>query len=457
MRIMAYTIFRLPKAVDRQFFSQLFTIAVPIMLQNFVNSFVNMLDTFMIGRLGEAEISAAGLGNQIFFLLNLLLFAIGSSTSVFTGQFWGRKDTAGIKKTAGLCFIAAFIAGTVFTVLCLVYPSEIIGLYTDDPAVIALGAVYLRITALCFIPFSCSFVVISMLRSIEQVRIAVIVTLIALSCNAFLNALLIFGYAGFPRLGIRGAAAATVISRFVELGVLAYSIKKNKYPIIGAFSEMLGFDALFVRNYIRISAPVIVNEILWSFGITMHNKIFAGTSTAAYAAFTIMAAAAQLCNVVFIGMGNGAGVLIAKTIGESRHTDAARYARQLAYTAPLIAAGVAVTCILPLALLLPAIFNVSDEVIHIMHTLFFVLICFYPCRALNMNMVVGVFRAGGDTRFCLFYDVFFMWAAAIPLGFFAVRLGFSPALLYVCLMSEELFKMPCGLLRLRSGKWLHLV
>ncbi|MGP1595355.1 MAG: MATE family efflux transporter [Treponema sp.] len=210
---MAYTIFRLSKVVDRQFFSQLFTIAVPIMLQNFVNSFVNMLDTFMIGRLGEAEISAAGLGNQIFFLLNLLLFAIGSSTSVFTGQFWGRKDTA----------------------------------------------------------------------------------------------------------------------------------------------------------------------------------------------------------------------------------------------------GVAVTCILPLALLLPAIFNVSDEVIHIMHTLFFVLICFYPCRALNMNMVVGVFRAGGDTRFCLFYDVFFMWAAAIPLGFFAVRLGFSPALLYVCLMSEELFKMPCGLLRLRSGKWLHLV
>ncbi|MGP1576307.1 MAG: MATE family efflux transporter [Treponema sp.] len=454
---MLYNSFRAPAAIDRQFFSRLFIISVPIMLQNFINSFVNMLDTFMIGRLGEAEISAAGLGNQIFFLLNLLLFAIGSSASVFSGQFWGRKDIAGLKKTAGLCFIAAFVAGLLFTVCCLVYPAQIIGLYTTDTAVITLGAVYLRITALCFIPFSCSFVLISMLRSIEQVKIAVIVTVIALSCNAVFNLLLIFGYGGFPRLGIQGAAIATVLSRFIELAVLAYIINKNNYPIIGKVSAMFGFDAAFVRNYSRIAAPVIVNEILWSFGITMHNKIFAGTGTAAYAAFTIMTAAAQLCNVVFIGMGNGAGVLIAKTIGEGMYKNAARYAKQLAYAAPVIAVGVAVSCVLPLSLLLPAVFKVSAEVISIMHTLFFVLICFYPCRAFNMNMVVGVFRAGGDTRFCLFYDVFFMWAVAIPIGFFAARLGLLPAVLYVCLMSEELLKMPCGIFRLKTGKWLHSV
>ncbi len=443
---------------DTAFFSRLLVIAIPIMLQNFLNALVNILDTFMIGRLGETEIAAAGLGNQIFFLLNLLVFGIASSAGVFTAQFWGRKNLNGIKHTSGVCFVAAVCIAALFTAVCIYCPKTVIGLYSSDPAVILAGAAYLRITALSYIPFALSFSLMLMLRAIEQVRITVLVSFIAISCNGLFNFLLIFGYAGFPRLGISGAATATVIARFIELAVLFFIAKKKGYPVLSSLAEMFSFPLSFAVKYVMLAAPVFVNEFLWAFGITMQNKLFAGTDTAAYTAFTIMNTAAYLSNVVFIGLGNGAGVLTAKKIGQNDYQTAQKYAEQLAFSGILIAVAVAVLFLLPVSFVMPALFKVSLKTAQSMKGFFIILICMYPVKSFNMNMVVGVFRAGGDTKFCLFYDIFFMWVVSIPLGFFAAAHPSStPFILYCILSAEELLKMPFGFIRLYTGKWLRSV
>ena len=178
---------------DRKFYRNLFALAIPIMLQNLINSLVNTLDTIMIGRLGTVEIAAVGLGNQIFFLYNLLLFGICSGGSIFTAQFWGKGDIPGIRKNMGFCMSLNLVAAVFFTLVSALIPEKLISIYSRDEEVIRAGAVYLKTLSPSFIPFAINIVFILTLRSVEKVRLAIVVTVIALSLNGLLNYLFIFG------------------------------------------------------------------------------------------------------------------------------------------------------------------------------------------------------------------------------------------------------------------------
>jgi putative MATE family efflux protein len=440
---------------DKTFYKSLFTIAVPIMLQNLINSFVNMLDTVMIGRLGTVEIAAVGLGNQVFFLLNMILFGISSGGGVFTAQFWGKKDIAGIRKNTGLCLALVLVVSTAFTIVCAAFPATIIGFYSKDPDVVRIGAEYLRAVTPCFIPFGISFVFTLVMRSIERVKLSMATTFIALFTNFILNWLLIFGIGPFPELGVVGAAIATVIARFIEMFILIGVSYARKYAFVGKMKELFGFDRAFVARFMVIAAPVILNEVLWSFGITTQNVIMARTHTDAIAAFNITNTVSMLVWVVFIGLGNGCAVLIGKKIGEGREDLARDYASRITLFAPLVAIGAGLL-LLPLSALLPFVFNVNANVIRIMTGMFFVLVATYPFRAFNMSMIIGVCRSGGDTMFSIVMDVAFMWFLSLPLAAVASFAFHAPAwVVYMCFASEEPLKMSLGLWRLRSGKWLH--
>jgi putative MATE family efflux protein len=442
---------------DRQFYKSLFVISIPIMLQNLINSFVNMVDTVMIGRLGTVEIAAVGLGNQVFFLFMMVLFGICSGGAIFTAQFWGRKDIEGIRKNTGLCLILNIAAALIFTVAALLVPEQIIGIYSRDPAVVEAGARYLKTLAPCYIPFGISFVFTLTLRSIERVNLAMVATLIALSVNMLLNFLLIFGAGPIPALGVSGAAIATVIARITEMIILVSVSYRRKYQIAGTLREFTAFDSAFVARFLRITGPVIFNEFIWALGITVQNIIFARTGTDAIAAFNITNTVSQLTWVVFIGLGNGVAVLIGKKIGEGNDPLARDYARRVTVFAPLLAAGVA-ALLFPLSLLMPLIFNVNAPVLDLLPVMFVILCCSYPFRAFNMCLIVGVCRAGGDTIFCVIFEVIFMWAYSLPLGAAMAYFVHAPVwIIYLCLCSEDLFKAFFGFWRLKSGRWLHNV
>lgn len=442
---------------DTTFLKTLFAIAFPIMLQNFMSAFVNILDTVMIGRLGTTELAAVGLGNQLFFLLNLILYGIGSGSMVFTAQFWGKKDFKGIQKTFGLSMMVAVCFSILFTLFCVIMPETILSLYTKDTAVIQTGVQYLRLSAFCFLPFAINFIFMLTLRAIERIKVAVGATLVSILVNVILNALLIFGLFGFPALGVRGAAIATVAARFAELFITFIVTKYRKYPILGPLQHHFNFDAKFLTAYFVIVMPVFLNESLWSFGITFHHKIFASLNTFAYAAFNITNTISQLTWVIFIGFGNGISVLIGKKIGEKRYTEVQSYAVKTLLFIPAVAVLVGASLI-PASYLVPVAFNVEPIVLTTVKKLVIVLACCYPLKACNMCILIGLIRAGGDTRFGMICDTVIMWCISIPLAYLLSIYSAIPAWgIYACLFSEEPLKALLGLWRIRSGKWLHSV
>jgi putative MATE family efflux protein len=442
---------------DKQFYRSLFAIAFPIMFQNFINSAVNMLDTVMIGRLGTTEIAAVGLGNQVFFLYNLALFGLCSGASIFTAQFWGKRDIAGIRRNTGFSLILAVIGASLFTIAAACAPDAIIGVYSRDPAVIAVGAEYLQTLAPSFIPFGISMIFMHTLRSTEKVKLPMIATFTALSVNAVLNYLFIFGVGPFPAMGVRGAAIATVISRIAEMCILLGASYCKGYAPAGSLRELFDLNMTYIQRFIRIVLPVLINEIIWSSGISMQNLIFARTHTDAIAAFNIVGTVNQLTWVLFIGLGNGVAVLIGKKIGEGDERAAREYAARITLFSPMIAVG-AGALLLGLSAFLPLVFNVNAGVIASARLMFIIISVMYPFRSFNMAMVIGICRAGGDTIFCMIYDVVFMWAFALPLAALAGFVFHAPVwVLFICVTSEECLKVILGIWRLRSGKWLRNV
>jgi putative MATE family efflux protein len=440
---------------DKDFYKSLFAIAIPIMLQNLINSFVNILDTVMIGRLGTVEIAAVGLGNNVFFFYMIILFGNCSGGAVFIAQFWGKRDIGGIRKTVGLCCAFSFVLGGIFTLAAALIPDRIMGIYSTDGAVIEAGARYLRYLAPSFLPFALAQVLVLSLRSIEEVKTPMMTTLAALSINGVLNWLLIFGIGPFPTLGVAGAALATTVSRIIETLLLIGISRRKRFPVIGPLREMCAFNQAFIGRFAQIVSPVLVNEFIWSLGVAAQNVIFARTHTDAIAAFNITGTVSQLTWVLFIGLGNGVGVLIGKKIGAGDHKGARDYALKILFFAPLAALGAA-AALIPISYLTPLIFKVNEAVLRTASQMLFILAAMYPCRAFNMAMVVGICRAGGDTVFCAVYDVAFMWLIALPAAALASLVFHAPFwLIYLLLLSEEFFKMAAGIWRFRSGKWLH--
>ncbi len=435
------------------FYSSLFTIAIPISLQSLLQNFVNMLDTVMIGRLGSLEIAAVGLGNQIFFILTMILFGITSGGGVFIAQFWGKKDLDGIRRSLGLMTLIATFVAVVFTLLGLFIPHQLIRIYSPDPEVVRVGGEYLRLAGLSYIPTAISFSITLALRSTERVKLPLVCTAISLFINAGANYLLIF----LAGLGVKGAAIATVFSRLVELVVLLSWSYSHGYEICGKIRQLLGFDWSFVFKYLKIAFPVIINETFWGLGTSVYNGIYAHAGTDSFTAYSITGTISQLTWVFCMGFGNGMGVLIGKRIGEKKLDEAKAYALRSMWFLPLLGACVGIL-LLPLSKLLPLLFNVEPEIIKMASQILMILILLYPFNSFCMDWVVGVCRAGGDTVFSAAGELIVLWGVAIPLGYLAAFVLHLPApMIFLFLSSESIVKSIVGAIRVLSGKWLHEV
>lgn len=438
-------------------FKSLFVIALPIILQNLMQSTVNMLDTLMVGQLGSVEIASVGLGNQIYMLLNMVLFGISSGGAIFIAQFWGKKENSGIWKMEGVMFSFSMVIALIFTFASVFFPKFLIGLYSKDFHVIEIGARYLRIVAFSFPFFAMSFAFSMALRSTEHVKLPMVATMISLVLNAILNYLLIFGIGFFPSLGIVGAAIATCISRIVECFILFIVAYSKKYEVASSVKNLFSFTLFEVRKFIKIAFPVIINEAIWGLGTSMHSLIMGRTSTEAISAFNITGTISQITWVFFIGVGNAAGIIIGKKIGEGNETEARKYANTLSWFMPVMAIFIGLLLI-PISKFLPFMFNVEANILVQAKMMLMILMCCYPLNAFNMCWVVGICRAGGDTVFAAIIDVCFMWIIAIPLAAcVAYFTNVQPYIIYICLLSEQIFKAIVGFYRIKSGKWLHNV
>jgi putative MATE family efflux protein len=439
---------------DRHFFSGLFSIAIPIALQNLISSSVNMLDTIMVGQLGATELAAVGLGNQVYFILMILLFGIGTGSGVFIAQYWGKKDIAGIRRTAGLALTLGMALSLFFLAAAICVPRFILGLYSRDPGVLDLGSRYLRIAAWSYPAIAASFVFSLALRGVERVKLPLATTLISLSTNAVLNYILIFGKLGFPVLGVEGAAIATVISRWMEAAIVLAGSYIRKYPPAGKLREFTNWNKAFVARFGVIVLPVILNDAIWALGITFFNGIFARISTGAIAAYNVQNTVLELAQVLFMGTANACAVMLGKRIGEGNREGVLDWARRFAILGVVLGAVMGLLLV-PASRVLPALFRMDPEVLRQASTMVLCLAATFPVRVFNLHISIGICRSGGDTRFGFFFDLFGVWGVGIPLallGAFVWHL--EPWIVFLLTCGDEVAKSGLGLWRLVSKKWL---
>jgi putative MATE family efflux protein len=440
---------------DPEYFLEVRKIAVPIIIQQLMFSGLNLLGIVFVGQKGDASVAAVGLAGQIAFLLNLVHFGIISGAAMFTAQFWGRQDIPNLRRVLGLSLILAISASFLFFALAQLFPSQILSVYSKDAAVIELGTNYIRTFSWTFLFFAITFSYALIMRSTGDVKIPTAISVGALLISTSLSYSLIFGKFGMPELGIQGVALAAVIARALECGTLLSVTYWKKLPVAASLRELTDFDKAFIGKVIKPMLPVILNELLWSLGITTYNIIYGRMGTTSYAAINIVSTIEQVAFVLFIGVANATSVLVGNNIGAGREDRAYTYAgRSLGLG---LMGGLLIGFILQLVKTpILSLYNVSPEVIKNAGHIINVVSLFLWIRVNNMTTVVGILRAGGDTRFSLFLDGIIIWLVGVPMAYVGANILHLPVyFVYLCAMSEEATKWFLGINRYFSRKWIN--
>jgi putative MATE family efflux protein len=440
---------------DATYFSQLYHLALPIALQNLLANSLNMVGNVMVGQLGDASMAAVGLAGQVFFLLILVSFGIGSGSAMFTAQLWGNKDIVSLRKVLGLCLLLGLGTAVLFFLFSELFPAQILGIFTEDPQVISLGSEYLKLTAWAFIFFSITSGFGAVLRSVGEVKLPMIVSVSALILNVILSYLLIFGKYGLPALGIQGAALSVVIARIVECLVLVLATYRKKLPIAARFNELIGFNLSFVAKVFKPVLPVILNELLWSLAISAYNVVYARIGTTSIAAMNIVGTVDNVAIVPFMGLSSAIAIMTGNKIGAGEDDDAFHGVGRTLGLTVLLALFVGGIVILTRGSVL-ALYRVSPEVILDANRALIILGIWMVVRSQNMILVVGMLRSGGDTRYSLFLDGIIIWILGVPMAILGGFILHLPVYwVYLFVMSEELTKCILGLRRYFSRKWIH--
>lgn len=443
---------------DPDYYRLLVKFAFPIALQNLIASSLNMVAVVMLGQLGEVSVAAVGLANQVWFLLNLIVFGVVSGAAMFIAQLWGKHDGHNVRRVLGLTVKLSLLAALLFWSLAIFFPSSVLRLYTNDAAVIAVGIRFLRITGWSYGFFAITTSFYVALRSTGNVRLPLVVSISALLLNIGLAYLLIFGAnaVNIPALGVNGSAIAVLIARAVECGaVLVLVYRDKRSPVAAPFRVLLELDFKFAATVLKPILPVIANETLWSLGITTYNSIYGHIGTEAVAAINIVSTIDQLAFVLFLGLGTATAIMVGHAIGQGEKEKAYRYAGR-----SLLLQGMGAMLMGVLVNLFAGNFlqfyKVSPTVITNARAILTVLSLGMWVRASNHVIILGILRSGGDTRFSLLLDGLVIWFVGVPvtaLGAFIFKLPIH--LVYALTLSEEATKFLAGLWRYFSKRWIN--
>jgi len=441
----------------RLFYKALLAIGLPVAIQNLISSSLNLVDTIMIGNVGEKEIAAVGMANELFFLFVLLIFGINSGISVLVAQFWGKQDVENVRKSFGLSLTSGLGIGMIFFIIGFFFPKPFLSLLVNDQEVISIGASYMKIVSFSYLFTAVTFSVSVTSRSIEQAFIPMIVSGISLVLNTILNWILIFGHFGFPEMGVQGAAIATLIARVVEFALLAGLIYSRGSILVAKFNELLSFNKAFVKKVFAIALPVIINEGFWALGTVAYSAAIGRINADAVAAFFIAKSIFRFFEVAYIGLASACGVMIGKEIGAGNEDVAESYAFRFVKIALALSVVIGLIMFVSSPSLLK-FFKVPNSVRWDAIYILWIYAGFGIVKVFNLLMIVGVLRSGGDTKFSMLLEVAGVWGIGVPMAFFTVLVLKMPVYLVVFFICfEEVFKSVFGLARLKSGKWINNV
>lgn len=442
---------------DKSFYRKVVTIALPITLQSLITIGVNMMDNIMLGKLGEVAMSAASQANQIFSLFQIFCMGMGMGASVLTARYYGMKDIPSLKKTITIMYRLLLSLGAVFTIAAIVAPGFLMSLYTNEPDVIAEGIRYYRWSIPCFLLLGLSLTTTIVLRSIGKVKIPLYTSIGAFFINVGANYTFIFGHFGAPAMGVAGAALGTLISRIFEFAIICgyfwFVDKTVAYRVKDFFCKC----GDILRDYIRISIPVLVSDGLLGLGNTAVAMVYGRLGSSFVSANSIAAVTMQLSTVVIQGMSNASSIITGHTLGEGK----VKEAQDQGYT--FLAMGAifglfAAVLILFIADPVISFYNITQETREIAFQLMDAVAVIVFFQAMNSILTKGVLRGGGDTKFLMVADILFLWVVSIPLGCLAGFVWKLPAFwIYICIRIDQIIKAVWCIGRLKSGKWIKKI
>lgn len=445
------------KLKNRDFYKNMASIAVPIVIQNLITSSLNMVDTVMIGSLGKSNIAAVGLANQFFFLFVLLLFGINSGAAIFISQFWGKRDIVNIRKVQGIAILSGLILSIVFGGAAFFLPEQILRIFSTDSVVIDLGSRYIKIVSISYFLTAISFSYSFASRSIGHAKLPMMVSAISLGINTLFNYVLIFGNLGFPELKIIGAAIATLTARAVELTLLLFIIYRSGNVLAAKVKELFDFSYDFIKKFFNTTLPVILNEGFWSLGVTMYSIAYARISTDAIASVQIATTVQNVFMVIGRGLASACAVMIGNKIGANEEPEAVNYSKRFAIISTVL--GIILGCLLFLSShMILGLFNISQQVYINAQKILWIMALIMGAKMFNLILIVGILRSGGDTKFSLFLEAGSVWIVGVPMAFIGAHLLKLP-IHWVVLMvsSEEIVKALIGIPRVISKKWVKNV
>lgn len=437
------------------FSRRLVQLSLPIMLQFLLISSVSFIDTLMIGRIGKEALAAVGLANQVFFLISLFFFGVTSGSAIFIAQYWGSQELDSLHKAIGLALIFTLIGALFSSIISLFAPQAIMRIFTNDVVVVAKGSEYLVYVGISYLFTAVVMTISAALRSTGNTTTPLIVSIIANLTNIILNSFLIYGLWIFPRMEVAGAALATTVARFVEMVLLIAFIYGKKLPIAASPRALLAFDRPFVIKFLITCAPVILNEIFWSLGVSTYKIAFARMGIDVVAAVNVSESIQNLFFVALRGMGSATAIMIGNRIGENKLD----VARLYAYRSLIIGfvLGLAIGLILiASANFLPVPFGLDPEVYLMSVYALRTLGALMGFKAVNLISIVGILRAGGDTRFSMIVEMGSVWLIGVPMAFVGgLALHLPLYAVYLLIAIEEIFKFATSINRIRGGTWIH--
>lgn len=439
------------------FYKKLLALSIPIVFQNFMTTSLDLMDSVMIGAVGELELAAVGLANQIYFLLFLVLFGVNNGVAVYIAQFWGDKNKKDIHKSVGLGLFSSLIIAAIFFIAAFFFSEEIMTLLIDDAVVIDLGVQYMKIIAFAYIFTGVSFALGVFSRSVEQAKLPAMVSGVSIVINIVMNYILIFGKFGMPVLGVRGAAIGTLIARIVEFILLTSIMFKKDSVIIGKFKEMIAFDLPFSIKIFKRAFPVILNETFWALGTIMYIVMIGHIGPSAVAIFHISNIVYRFFNIIFIGFASACQVMVGNKIGAKQEALAETYAFRIVKIAEIgtVILGVIIFALAPFIVKIFS-FEAGNAQLAIYSIRVFMFYSLF--KTFNLMMIVGVLRGGGDTKAAMFIEIGGVWGLGVPMAYLsAVILGLPVHWVIAFIYSEEIFKAIIGFKRLYSGKWINNV
>jgi putative MATE family efflux protein len=449
----------------RTLYKGILVIALPVMLQNVMSTGLNMIDTVMIGSLGELDVAAVAIANRLVTFFLIVIFGLTSGFSVFMAQYFGAGDEASMKKLLGFDLATTFLISFVFSVVFYAFAPQLIGLFIrDTPSVmqyvVAVGARYLRIIVFSMIVNGMCFSIELLLRSVRMASIPMVSSMFAVLVNVALNYMLIFGQCGFPALGSAGAAYATVIARILQGAltlILIRCARRENNPMRASLAQMRGIDKKTVRHLMRTSAPVLVNETLWSLAQTYFVVIIGTLGAASVAIIQITVTVSNITSALFMGLGSACAVFVGNEIGAGNIDFAVDYAKmfmRIFNVLSILMTGLTIW----IRKAIIGLFAVSAQTAGLLDISIVVTAAAMFFGMLNYGYIIGVFRSGADTKFCMYLEIITLWFIGVPATYIGVYVFHAPVYVAAALMQiDNIIKFLICIARFKSLKWINNV